>query len=154
MWPSARACNTRWPGAEYACCSCIAIGAVLVAGTTMAGNASHDRPQKTIVILVGITAYFTIRRLGDGLRTWVDRRFFRENYNAEHVLTELSEQVRSIVEPKSLLETVAARISETLHVPQVAVLLSGSGFYRPAFAMGMPAFPPSPSPAKPGRPWS
>ncbi len=119
----------------------VAIGAVIVAGTTMAGNASHDRPQKTIVILVGITAYFTIRRLGDGLRTWVDRRFFRENYNAENVLTELSEQVRSIIEPKSLLETVSARISETLHVPQVAVLLGGSGSYRPAFAMGYPSFP-------------
>ncbi|HET6220203.1 MAG TPA: GAF domain-containing SpoIIE family protein phosphatase [Acidobacteriaceae bacterium] len=128
----------------------LAIGVVIVAGTTMAGNASHDRPQKTIVILVGITAYFTIRRVGDGLRTWVDRRFFRENYNAEHVLTELSEQVRSIVEPKSLLETVAARISETLHVPQVAVLLSGSGFYRPAFAMGYASLPTVAFPSKTG----
>ena len=128
----------------------VAIGAVIVAGTTMAGNASHDRPQKTIVILVGITLYFTIRRLGDGLRTWVDRRFFRENYNAEHVLSELSEQVRSITESKSLLETVAARISETLHVPQVAVLLGGGGFYRPAFAMGYPNLPTVAFPSKTG----
>jgi phosphoserine phosphatase RsbU/P len=128
----------------------VAIGAVIVAGTTMAGNASHDRPQKTIVILVGITLYFTIRRLGDGLRTWVDRRFFRENYNAEHMLSELSEQVRSITESKSLLETVAARISETLHVPQVAVLLSGGGFFRPAFAMGYPSLPTVAFPSKTG----
>ena len=128
----------------------IAIGTVIVAGTTMAGNANHNRPQKIIVILVGITAYFTIRRLGDGLRTWVDRRFFRENYNAEHVLTELSEQVRSIVEPRSLLETVAGRISETLHVPQVAVLLSGGGFYQPAFAMGYASLPTVAFPSKTG----
>ncbi len=45
----------------------IAMGVVIVAGTTLAGNAGHDRPQKTIVILAGITAYFTIRRLGDNL---------------------------------------------------------------------------------------
>ena len=128
----------------------LAIGAVIVAGTTMAGNASHDRAQKTIVILVGITAYFTIRRIGDGLRTWVDRRFFRENYNAENMLAELSEQVRSITEPKSLLETVAARISETLHVPQVAVLLGGSGFYQPAFAMGYASLPTVAFPSKTG----
>jgi phosphoserine phosphatase RsbU/P len=128
----------------------IAIGAVIVAGTTMAGNANHDRAQKIIVILVGITAYFTIRRLGDGLRTWVDRRFFRENYNAEHVLTELSEEVRSIVEPRSLLETVAGRISETLHVPQVAVLLSGGGSYQPAFAMGYASLPTVAFPSKTG----
>jgi phosphoserine phosphatase RsbU/P len=128
----------------------IAIGAVIVAGTTMAGNASHNRPQKTIVILVGITLYFTIRRLGDGLRTWVDRRFFRENYNAEAVLTELSEQVRSITETKSLLETVAARISETLHVPQVAVLLGGGGFYQPSFSMGFATLPTVAFPSKTG----
>jgi sigma-B regulation protein RsbU (phosphoserine phosphatase) len=128
----------------------MAIGAVIVAGTTMAGNASHDRPQKTIVILVGITAYFTIRRLGDGVRTWVDRRFFRENYNAENVLTELSEQVRSITETKSLLETVAARISETLHVPQVAVLLGAGGFYQPTFAMGFASLPTVAFPSKTG----
>ncbi len=127
-----------------------AMGVVIIAGTTMAGNANHDRAQKTIVILVGITAYFTIRGLGDRLRTWVDRRFFRESYNAEYLLTELSEQVRSIVETKSLLETVAARISETLHVPQVAVLLSGSGFYRPAFAMGYASLPTVAFPSKTG----
>jgi len=128
----------------------VAIGAVIVAALTMAGNANHDRVQKTIVILVGITAYFTIRSLGDRLRTWVDRRFFRENYNAENVLTELSEQVRSIVEPRSLLETVAGRISETLHVPQVAVLLGGGGFYVPSFATGYGGLPNVAFPSKTG----
>jgi sigma-B regulation protein RsbU (phosphoserine phosphatase) len=128
----------------------LAILAVIVGGTTMASNANHDRTQKIIVILAGITAYFTIRRVGDRLRTWVDRRFFRENYNAEHVLTELSEEVRSMVEPRSLLETVAGRISETLHVPQVAVLLSGSGFYQPAFALGYATLPTVAFPSKTG----
>jgi phosphoserine phosphatase RsbU/P len=128
----------------------IAILTVIVAGTTMVGNANHNRAQKIIVILAGITAYFTIRRLGDGLRTWVDRRFFRENYNAEHVLTELSDEVRSMVEPRSLLETVAGRISDTLHVPQVAVLLSGGGFYQPAFAMGYASLPTVAFPSKTG----
>ena len=127
-----------------------AIATVVIAGTTLAANVSHNRAQKTIVILIGIAAYFTIRRIGDGLRTWVDRRFFRENYNAENVLSELSEQVRSIVETKSLLETVAARISETLHVPQVAVLLGGGGFYRPAFAMGYSTLPTVAFPTKTG----
>jgi phosphoserine phosphatase RsbU/P len=128
----------------------IAMGVVIVAGTTMAANASHDRLQKTIVILAGITAYFTIRKLGDSLRTWVDRSFFRESYDAERVLTELSEQVRSIIEPGSLLETVTARISETLHVPQVAVLLGAAGFYRPAFAMGYASLPTVAFPSKTG----
>jgi phosphoserine phosphatase RsbU/P len=112
------------------------ISAVIAAAVTMAEDTSRNRPQKLTVIAVGLVATLTIRRLGERLRTWVDRRFFREAYNAEHVLTELSEQVRAMVEPRSLLATVAARISETLHVPQVAVLLSGGGLYQPAYALG------------------
>jgi sigma-B regulation protein RsbU (phosphoserine phosphatase) len=121
--------------------------AVIATAVAMAEDASRNRPQKITVIALGIVAALTIRRLGERVRTWVDRRFFREAYNAEQVLTELSEQVRAMVEPKSLLETVAGRISETLHVPQVAVLLGGAGPYRPAYAMGYGdlssvAFPP------------
>ena len=125
-----------------------AVGAVIAAAVAMVSNANHERWQKIIVILVGIAASLTIRGLGDRVRVWVDRRFFRENYNAEHVLTDLSDEVRSIVEPKSLMETVAGRISDTLHVPQVAILLSGGGFYQPAFAMGYPALPTVSFPSK------
>jgi len=117
-----------------------AVVAVISAAAMLASHEGHNRPQKIAVIAVGITAVFTIQRVGERFRSWLDRRFFREAYNAEHVLAELSEQVRTMVDPKSLLETVSARISETLHVPQVAVLLGG-GAYRPAFAMGYAAMP-------------
>jgi sigma-B regulation protein RsbU (phosphoserine phosphatase) len=71
-----------------------------------------------------------------------NRRFFREAYDAEQVLGELSDRVRSMVEARSLIETVAARISETLHIPRVAVLLGGVvGPYRPAYALGYGAVP-------------
>ena len=112
-----------------------AVTAVISAAATLATHEGRNRPQKIAVIAVGITAVFTIQRAGDRLRSWLDRRFFREAYDTDRVLAELSEKVRTMVEPKSLLETVTARISETLHVPQVAVLLGG-GVYRPAYAMG------------------
>lgn len=112
------------------------MAAVIITAINMAEDSSRDRPQKMTVIASGIIVGFTIRRLGNRVRTWVDRRFFREAYNAEQVLTELSERVPAMIEPKSLVETVAARISETLHVPQVAVLLGGGGLFRPAYAMG------------------
>jgi phosphoserine phosphatase RsbU/P len=102
---------------------------------------SEDRPTKIIVAAVGLFAIFTIRRAADQLRIWTDRRFFREAYNAEQVLSELSDQVRSMVETRPLIETVAARISETLHVPRVAVLLSGGGSFGPAFALGYGSAP-------------
>lgn len=119
----------------------VVVSAVGTAVFMMASNATRNRPQKISVIAIGITATFSIRRLGDRLRTGIDRRFFREAYDAEQVLSELGEQVRTMVEPGSLLETVATRISQTLHVPQVAVLLGGGERYHPAFALGYAAVP-------------
>ena len=114
----------------------VLIAIVIFTGILMAEDSGRNRPQKITVIAVGITAAVTIIRLGGRARTWVDRRFYREAYDAEQVLIELSDQVHTMVEPKSLLETVATGISQTLHVPQVAVLLRGGEWYRPAFAMG------------------
>ncbi len=112
------------------------ISVAIITAVTLAGEANRNRPQKIAVVSLGIVAALMVRRLGDRLRPWVDKRFFREAYDADHVLAELSEQVRTMVEPKSLLATVATRISETLHVPQIAVLLDGGGLYQPAYAVG------------------
>ena len=91
---------------------------------------------KAGTVVLGAGAVWRISRRADKLRDWIDRRFFREAYNTEQVLSDLSDQVRGIVESRSLIETVATRLSETLHIPQVAVLLGGGGPYRPAFALG------------------
>src|SRR5271166_2255587 len=90
----------------------IAIAIVIAAALALGSHS--DRLGKIIVIAVAVTLGFSVPRLGEQLRTWTDRRFFREAYNAEQVLSELSDQVRSIVETRSLIETVAARISDTL----------------------------------------
>jgi sigma-B regulation protein RsbU (phosphoserine phosphatase) len=64
------------------------------------------------------------------LQQWLDRRFFREAYNAEVMLNELSDEVRRFTETQPLLETVAKRICETLHIRQIAMLLRrGDSFY-------------------------
>jgi len=49
--------------------------------------------------------------------------------------------VRGILEQDALLETVARRISESLHVDRIAVLLQQNGAFRPAFALGYPVAP-------------
>lgn len=97
---------------------------------------SEGSPAKIVVTAIGLLAIFTIRRAADGLRNWTDRKFFREAYTTEQVLSELSDQVRSMVETRPLIETVAARISQTLHVARVAVLLGANESFRPAYAMG------------------
>jgi phosphoserine phosphatase RsbU/P len=91
---------------------------------------------KAAAVVLGAGATWRISHRAEKLRTWTDRRFFREAYNAEQVLSELSDQVRSIVETRSLIETVATSIANTLHIPNVAVLLGAGGPYRAAYEIG------------------
>jgi sigma-B regulation protein RsbU (phosphoserine phosphatase) len=113
----------------------VAVIVVVATIINVVGNASRNLPQKIAVIALAVIAIVTIRRAGERLRAWIDRKFFREAYDTEQVLTELSDQVRSMVEPRSLLETVVSRLSQTLHVSRIAVLLAGDT-YRPAYATG------------------
>ncbi len=63
------------------------------------------------------------------IQNWLDRRFFREAYDAERVLNELAEEVRRYTETGPLLETVARCVAETLHVDQIAMLLLRGEFF-------------------------
>ncbi|HEY2545334.1 MAG TPA: SpoIIE family protein phosphatase, partial [Candidatus Acidoferrum sp.] len=98
----------------------------------------RSRPQKIMLIALGVVVIIWSGRGAEFVRKWIDRRFFRDAYNAEQILEALSEEVRSIVEKRPLLERVATRISESLYIPRVAVLLHDGAWYRPAFAIGYP----------------
>jgi len=100
---------------------------------------TRSKPQKITLIALGVLLVIWLRRGAQFALKWIDRRFFRDAYNAEQILEALSDEVRSIVEKRPLLERVATRIAESLHIPRVAVLLEEGGAYRPAFALGFPA---------------
>lgn len=76
------------------------------------------------------------------LGRWVDRRFFREAYEADAILSDLATNVRTIVETRPLLETVATRIAESLHVPPDC---DSPGWtpapFSPAYALGYAGMP-------------
>ncbi|HEV2177924.1 MAG TPA: SpoIIE family protein phosphatase [Terriglobia bacterium] len=93
------------------------------------------------VIAFSVVIGIRLRALGERMRAWTDRRFFRDAYNAEQILAELSENVRGIVETRPLLQTISERIAASLHVPHLAVLIDGSGPYRPAYAVGYNSMP-------------
>jgi sigma-B regulation protein RsbU (phosphoserine phosphatase) len=95
----------------------------------------------SIILGVGLTLIFAMKPLGDRLTRWTDRKFFREAYNSEQILSELSEKVRTMVETRPLLETVAERISQSLHVPRTALLTKTDGAYRTAHAIGYSGVP-------------
>jgi len=100
---------------------------------------TRSKPQRIMLIAWGVAFVIWLRRGAEVVRKWIDRRFFRDAYNAEQILEALSDEVRSIVEKRPLLERVATKIAESLHIPRVAVLLEEGGSYRPAFALGFPA---------------
>jgi len=100
-----------------------------------------NRPQRISLMARGIFAIALIQLFAKKVRAWIDRRFFREACDAEQILSELANKVRTIVETGPLLEMVANRISESMHVSRVAVLLNCGDSFRLAYAVGYPAAP-------------
>ncbi|MGC2617851.1 MAG: SpoIIE family protein phosphatase [Acidobacteriaceae bacterium] len=96
--------------------------------------ALRDQEPTTSAILGSAIFLALVLALRFGVRKqmqqWLDRQFFREAYNSELMMSELSDEVRRFTETKPLLETVAQRICDTLHITQIAMLLRrGETFY-------------------------
>jgi sigma-B regulation protein RsbU (phosphoserine phosphatase) len=91
-----------------------------------------------LLTIAGMFAmFFAHRVLGSRFQNWLDRKFFREAYNSELILNELAGQARTFTDSHSLIETVARRISDVLHVPHIAVLLSQGGSFRVQQSLGL-----------------
>jgi phosphoserine phosphatase RsbU/P len=114
--------------------------AVMIA-MTLLNNPAMTRPNKMTIIGLMVLAIVYLRRAAVTIRASIDRHFFRDAYNSEQILASLGDEVRTILETRPLLERVAGKIAESLHVPRVAVLLPEGGFFRPAYALG---FDPAP----------
>lgn len=95
-----------------------------------------NTPQKLILVSSAFLFAALLQILAQRWMAWVDRRFFRQAYDSEQLLGELSDEVRTILDRDRLLETVCRRISESLHVPRIAFLLRDGHSYAPAFALG------------------
>jgi sigma-B regulation protein RsbU (phosphoserine phosphatase) len=98
-------------------------------------NPSTRRPARIQAIGWSIAAILLLRKGAGRARVWLDRRFFREQVEAEAVLAGLGEEVRHIADPAELKRRVCTRISESLHVPQVRITSNGPG---EGFELAMP----------------
>jgi phosphoserine phosphatase RsbU/P len=118
----------------------IAISAgIIVLAATMGANSSVA--TRAGLITVGFALLAGLGAFAGRLRHWMDRRFFREAYEADEILADLAARVRTMVETGPMLETVANRVAEALHVPQIAIFLDGKGAFRRAYAVGYGAPP-------------
>ncbi len=131
-------------GARYALArrGVLALQIVLVVALvlTMAGLAVRPGRRRVEVVAVmglGVAALALLARASERVGLWVDRRFFRDAYDAETILGDLADRVRTMVEAGPLLETVARAIAGSLHVEHVAILVEEGGAYRPARLLGI-----------------
>jgi phosphoserine phosphatase RsbU/P len=85
-----------------------------------------------------VVVLFLRLRVARPLSLWIDRRFFREAYSVDQILTDLSEQARSFTETEPLLKTITERISQALHVERISFLLRQGKLFRLQYAQGIP----------------
>ena len=146
-----RAMDTRMAlrqGVQYALArnGARALLLITVAGTTAFATASvldaeRELGAKVLVVALSAGTLVLVSRIAEPLARWVDRRFFREALDAEHLLLDVSEKIRTMLDAGPVLEIVAHAVSKSLHVPRVAVLLRGNGHYDTAHALGFDASP-------------
>ena len=99
------------------------------------------RPSGLTVGLVsaatGIVAWQIERRLHHRfLAPIIDRKFFRQAYDAQHILTELTQSLRSTTDIPQLLEMVAQKVQSALQTESVTIFLydKRTGNYHNAYA--------------------
>ncbi len=93
---------------------------------------------KTVGMTLGVLTYvFVIRRIRSQLFVVIDKKFFREHYDAEVLLSTLNDDVRTIVDERDLLQTVSQQISEALHISHFCILMNGDKAFRPVYSLGL-----------------
>lgn len=74
-------------------------------------------------IFVTVAGSALLTSVNRRVMTSIDRRFFREAYNAELILTELGEAIPTLSKTRQLVELVANKISDALHPENVTIYL-------------------------------
>ncbi|HLV00907.1 MAG TPA: SpoIIE family protein phosphatase [Acidobacteriota bacterium] len=74
--------------------------------------------------ILTLSAVFVLRHVNRKVMPVIDRRFFREAYNARQILSDLTRTVRRLVgSPEELIRVVSEKISESLYPRTVAIFI-------------------------------
>jgi sigma-B regulation protein RsbU (phosphoserine phosphatase) len=106
------------------------IGLAVYVLTNRVGKAIH--PAVVLSAIVGVIVFR--RRNMEKATVWLDKKFFREAYNSELLLSELAVEAGRYVEIEPLLETVARRISNTLHVEDIVIMVREGDRFRTRYS--------------------
>ena len=77
--------------------------------------------------ILAVLAFLVIAFLFDPVKRrvqeWVDRIFYQERYNYQRALLEFSSELPSMMNLEQILELIVSRISSTMHIEKVAVVI-------------------------------
>ena len=95
-----------------------------------------NRADIVASIFVTVATIALLTTLNRRVMVSIDRRFFREAYDAELILTELGEAIPTFSKTKQLVELVANKITDALHPENVTIFLDDedAGTYVAAFS--------------------
>jgi sigma-B regulation protein RsbU (phosphoserine phosphatase) len=114
----------------------VALSFVLTGSRIAAIDQFGNRADIVTAIFVTIATVGLLTTLNRRVMTAIDRRFFREAYNAQLILTELGEAIPTLSKTRQLVELVADKINDALHPENVTIFLDDRdiGAYVAAFS--------------------
>jgi sigma-B regulation protein RsbU (phosphoserine phosphatase) len=102
---------------------------------------SRIRPPLIVIGLVSAAVGIVTWKVASGLhdrylRPLIDSRFFRQSYDAQQIITELTQSLRTVTGLPQLLELVAAKIQTALQTVNVTIFLRDhtTGNYNGAYS--------------------
>ena len=115
-----------------------ALAFVLTGGRIAAIDRLGNRADIVASVAVTALTIALLRALNRRVMVAIDRRFFREAYDARMILCGLCEAVRDSARVERLPELVAARITEALHPEYVTIFLADekTGELVPTYSSG------------------
>lgn len=81
----------------------------------------------SISLIVSIIAALLLQPFRDSLQNWIDRIFFREQYNAVRMIQRVSETASSVIDLEQLSQMIIDEITETLHIKRASLFLRHNG---------------------------
>lgn len=100
-----------------------ALGFTLTGSRIAAIDRYGNRADIIATILVTIATVGLLTALNRRAKSLIDRRFFREEYDARQILTAMSEALRTASTTQQILETATNQISAALHPHNITIFL-------------------------------
>ena len=101
-----------------------AVLSFLLTGSRLAAiDSLGERADIVVTMAATALAIAGLTFLNQQVMPMIDRRFFRESYDAQQVLSELGMEMRRVSTVQQLLERTVAKIQDALHVENVTIFL-------------------------------